>query len=218
MNVLSQNWPGGSECGSQRLPFYPNPHALQQKWPILGLTRIDVQSDQVATIQYNSCCVRPKPVPFPLHPLFLRPSLLKEIFFSSVYGSSPLAGIVPCVEPCAIGMTKGPYTRVRIHVRFGVRFQVQFAGKPDRDPILHLPPITMVCMSTHFSKNKYPLWYIIGSKSYTESYADLYSKSHVFMYEYVYDSSSNCMHYLHASQMKGSKFSSDTHYNGLSTH
>jgi hypothetical protein len=41
---------------------------------------------------------------------------------------------------------KGPSTRVRIRVRFRVRFHSRFASKTDRNPILHLTPITMVCL------------------------------------------------------------------------
>jgi hypothetical protein len=39
---------------------------------------------------------------------------------------------------------KGPSTRVRIRVRFPVRFHARLVGRPGRDPILHLTPITMV--------------------------------------------------------------------------
>jgi hypothetical protein len=42
-------------------------------------------------------------------------------------------------------LVEGPSTCVRIRVRFPVGFHAQFAGSPDRDPILHLTPITMVC-------------------------------------------------------------------------
>jgi hypothetical protein len=49
-------------------------------------------------------------------------------------------------------VSKRPSTRVRIRVRFPLRFHTQFASKPDRDLNLHLTPITMVCL--HISANK----------------------------------------------------------------
>jgi hypothetical protein len=47
---------------------------------------------------------------------------------------------------------------IRICVRFGVRFRGQFAGKPDRDPILYLTPITMVCLHISAYTKKIPCW------------------------------------------------------------
>jgi hypothetical protein len=40
----------------------------------------------------------------------------------------------------------GPSTRVRIRVRIAVRFRARFVRKQNRDPILFLSPITMVCL------------------------------------------------------------------------
>jgi hypothetical protein len=51
----------------------------------------------------------------------------------------------------------GPSTRVRIRVRFPVRFLARFARKPDRDPIFHLTPITMVCLHISEKNTKKPL-------------------------------------------------------------
>jgi hypothetical protein len=48
---------------------------------------------------------------------------------------------------------QGQSTRVRIHVQLCVRFQVWFAFKPNRDPILHLKLISMVGL--HISVNIY---------------------------------------------------------------
>jgi hypothetical protein len=41
-----------------------------------------------------------------------------------------------------------PSTCVQFCVRIGVRFRAQFACGPDKDPILHQTPITMVCVHT----------------------------------------------------------------------
>ena len=50
-------------------------------------------------------------------------------------------------------LSKGLSTRVRFRVRIAVRFLVRFAWKLDRDPILHLSPITTVCK--HISRKIY---------------------------------------------------------------
>jgi hypothetical protein len=40
----------------------------------------------------------------------------------------------------------GPSTRVRISERIAIRFRAQFVCKQNRDPILFLSPIIMVCL------------------------------------------------------------------------
>jgi hypothetical protein len=49
-------------------------------------------------------------------------------------------------EYCAINQLKGPSTRVRICIQIAVRFRAQFVPKQNRDPLLFLSPITMVCL------------------------------------------------------------------------
>jgi hypothetical protein len=66
------------------------------------------------------------------------------MFFPAVFSAQSFYG--KDVVVVAVVDIKGPYTRVRIRVRFPVRFHEQFAYKPDRDPILHQTPITMVCL------------------------------------------------------------------------
>jgi hypothetical protein len=43
----------------------------------------------------------------------------------------------------------GPSKRVRLRLGLRIRFNAQFEHKPDRNPILHLAPIAMVCLISH---------------------------------------------------------------------
>jgi hypothetical protein len=75
---------------------------------------------------------------------------------------------------------KGLSTRVQICIRIAVRFRARFVRKQNRELILFLLPIAMVCL--HISATniqKINLLHTFGSKSYTESYGDSYGKSHV---------------------------------------
>jgi hypothetical protein len=60
-------------------------------------------------------------------------------------GSRSSPAVVPLFSADCY-FNEGLSTRVRIRVRFPVRFHAQFAGRPDRDPILYMTPITMVCL------------------------------------------------------------------------
>jgi hypothetical protein len=64
------------------------------------------------------------------------------------------------------------YTWVQFGVRFRIQFQVQFAFKPNRDPIFRPSPITITRLSTHFGNNKEnkDLFSTFSSRSYSESY------------------------------------------------
>jgi hypothetical protein len=58
-----------------------------------------------------------------------------------------------CYGPIKTTVTsKGPSTRVRICVRIAIRFRARFVRKQNRDPILFLSPITIVCL--HISAEK----------------------------------------------------------------
>jgi hypothetical protein len=50
--------------------------------------------------------------------------------------------------------TKGPSTRVRIYVRIAVGFRARFVRKQNRDSILFLSPITIVCLHISAKKKK----------------------------------------------------------------
>jgi hypothetical protein len=71
------------------------------------------------------------------------------LLLQSRYLFLPLADSKP---PLLLG--KGPSTHERIRVRFPVRFHARFAGRPDRDPNLHLTSITMVCLHISAKTNR----------------------------------------------------------------
>jgi hypothetical protein len=82
------------------------------------------------------------------------------IWFSFCYSVDGLTDMNDCLAGCFYVC----FTRVRIRVRIAVRFRARFVRKQNRDPILFLSPITMVCLHILTKKTqKITCWALLAA-------------------------------------------------------
>jgi hypothetical protein len=88
---------------------------------------------------------------------FLRKSLVNQMCYSYLVVNNKQirtdSGVVQ-LEQCHRRRSKGPSTRVRICVRMAVRFRARFVRKQNREPIIFLLPIAMVCLHISAKNNQ----------------------------------------------------------------